>query len=313
MTVVTVLTASVLVLFGGRKVTVLRISFIDVGQGESILMENPSGTVYLIDGGSTSVNQVGKYRIVGAVKYYGISDIDYVIITHPDTDHISAVEELLNDMKSPVPGNGGNEGTGNKKNSTMGIAIHHILIPTVQGNNNYNMLCELAREKGVEIINLHAGMVMTDGELAMKCLHPAIGYTSESVNDHSAVLDISYGSFTALMTGDLEEDGENILLNDNVLNKGGYDILKVSHHGSKYSSTEGFLEAVSPKAAVISAGENNSYGHPHKETLDRLSHAGAEIFVTAQSGEIIVEAHKNGNFSVQTKLPAGIRRSYQLP
>ena len=284
------------VLLAGKGTGRLRIAFIDVGQGDAILIENPSGSVYLIDGGSSSVDQLARYRLADAIRYFGISGIDAAVITHPDTDHISGVLELLEDMKP-----GSERSAGNLPE--FGISIGSILIPAVNGDEHYDQLCDLAYARSVEVIPLHAGMTISDGDLEMKCLHPPAGFTAEDVNDYSAVLEIRYGAFSALMTGDLGEEGEQMLLSEPELSRGlNCDLLKVGHHGSRFSSSMTFLEKVSPEIAVICAGKGNVYGHPHKETLDRLESVGALIYVTAQQGEIIVEADLNGRMSVRTKL-----------
>ena len=273
------------IILAGKTPIRLRISFFDVGQGDGILVENPTGTVYLIDGGSSSVKQVGKYRMEGAIKYYGVSRIDYSIISHPDSDHISGLMEILSGM--PDAGKG--------RNST-GISIGTILMPSVPDNPNYQELCRLAEKKGVEVVDLYAGMQLKDGHLILTCLYPKDGRAFDTVNGYSAVLDLQYGEFTALLTGDLEEEGERILLEeDPAYLRKFYDVLKVAHHGSKFSSTADFLQRISPSLAVISAGEHNRYGHPHKETLQRLQDAGSRVLVTASTREIILEADTNGS------------------
>ena len=318
----TILFVSVLFLVSvlslGKNPVMLRMTFLDVGQGDGILLENPSGTVYLFDGGSSSVQELVRYRLADAVKYYGISHIDSVIISHPDTDHISGVEEML-------------------ANEKYNLTIGQILIPDLSGNEHYERLCALAGSSGAEVIALHEGMTITDGDLVMRCLHPAAGYTAEDANSYSAVIDIRYGEFSALMTGDIGEEVEELLLSsgqnqtsryssgqlsseevrikqtshdqlaigqlsESHVPSGGYDLLKVAHHGSRYSSSAEFLERISPRIAVISAGVNNIYGHPHAETLERFADTGAIVYVTSQCGEIIVEASPDGHMKIRTKL-----------
>ena len=302
-----------LVLSFGKDPVMLRMTFLDVGQGDGILLENPSGTVYLFDGGSSSMQELARYRLADAVKYYSISHIDSVIISHPDTDHISGVEELLEDEE-------------------YNLSIGQILIPDLSGNEHYERLCALAGSNGAEVITLHEGMTITDGDLVMRCLHPKAGYTSEDANSYSAVVEIRYGEFSALMTGDIGEEVEELLLSsgqnstsryspnqnsnsryspgqysigqlsESHIPPGGYDLLKVAHHGSRFSSSAEFLERVSPRIAVVSAGVNNIYGHPHAETLERLADAGTIVYVTSKCGEIIIEASPDGRMEIRTKL-----------
>ena len=220
-----------------------------------------------------------RYRISGAVKYEGIRKIDYVIITHPDTDHISGIQEML---------------------ETVPDQIGNLLIPYVPDNEHYADLVSLAETRGVEVRNLYRGMRIQDGDLQFTCLYPPAGYRSDDINSYSAVLDLRYGAFSALFTGDLGADGEEYLLRTGL--KGTYDLLKVAHHGSRFSTTESFLKRVDPGTALISAGVNNSYGHPHAETLERLMETGADIYCTADSGEIVLEADMQGRVKIRTKI-----------
>jgi len=153
------------------------------------------------------------------------------------------------------------------------------------------------------VTGLKAGMQIADGRLRLTCLYPKTGQTFDTVNGYSAVLDLQYGAFTALLTGDLEEEGELFLLKEDAdYLRRSYDVLKVAHHGSRFSSSADFLRRIRPSLAVISAGEHNRYGHPHKETLERLREVGAGILVTAESREIILEADPAGNVHVRTPL-----------
>ncbi len=126
---------------------------------------------------------------------------------------------------------------------------------------------------------------MTEGELRMCCLHPAIDYEWGSENDYSLTMDITYRNLRILTTGDLEESGEKTIAGI----QGGYDVLKVGHHGSKTSTSPEFLDMVLPKNAIISAGKHNRYGHPAPVTLEKLKSKGANIWSTMQCGAVFVE------------------------
>lgn len=279
-----------IILLAGKTPHMLRISFFDVGQGDGILIENPNGTVYLLDGGSSSVTQVGQYRLESAIQYYGISYIDYSIISHPDADHYNGVLEILSGM--PDKGEHLPSGT---------LAIGSILMPYVPNNPNYSEISRLAEKKGVEVIDLKAGIQIKDGNLTLTCLWPEKGQTFDTANGYSAVLDLKYGEFTALMTGDLEAESETRLLQEHpTYLETNYDVLKVAHHGSRFSSSEAFLQKVKPTIAIISAGEKNHYGHPHKETLQRLQNIGANILVTAETQEIILETNLQGSLQIHS-------------
>ena len=281
-------TSSLMILFLRLKNEKLNIVMIDVGQGECILLEHENGSAILIDGGSTSINNAAKYVISGALKYRGIQKIDCLIITHPDTDHISGIMEILE-----------------KKNTILdyGLELKQIMTPDFSGNTNYESLKEMAEEKEVRFSSVYKGMNLEDGILRLSCLYPPQSYSAEDSNEYSAVLKLEYGAFSALFTGDLGADGEQNLLKDlQVQNLSGYDLLKVAHHGSRYSSSESFLSAVSPKISIISAGVGNQYGHPHKETLERLEKAGSEVFCTADFGELIISVNTEGTMLLETKL-----------
>ncbi len=279
LTVLGVLTVLLLLVFLDFAQSNLPITMFDVDQGESILLESPSGAVYMIDGGSSSVTDLYKYRLESALKYRGISRLDAVIITHPDTDHISGILDMLQ-----------KEGAGR-------IQVGRILIPYVPDNENYQMLLAAAEEQSIPVSGLHAGMTIDDGEVSLQCLHPSSGFVSEEVNAYSAVLHLQYGSFDALFTGDLSAEEEQLLLSEQRIPA--CELLKVAHHGSRNSSSEAFVKAVGPKLSVVSAGVDNSYGHPHPDTLKRLEEAGSRICVTAEGGEIMIEADRNGRMQVR--------------
>ena len=260
-----------------RADTGLRVVFIDVDQGECICIRAESGIVYLIDSGSTTVNNVYENRVEDALKYLGISRIDIVMITHPDTDHVSGIIEALEGKTD----------------------IGEILIPECDGNENYENIKALALANEIELSDLYSGIRIEDGSLSLICIHPDKGSAAADSNDAGAVISLEYGEFSALFTGDISSTEEEKLCQ---IIEGPYDILDVSHHGSKYSSCEAFLSGVLPQTAIISAGVDNSYGHPHKETLERLEKTGAEIFCTADFGEVIIEADISGAFRTRTKL-----------
>ncbi len=258
----------------------LQMIFTDVDQGECVVMISPAGHTYMIDCGSTGVSDVYKYRVESALKYFGITKIDVLFITHPDTDHISGVLEML-------------------ENDIYDIEIGKIYIPVVKDNDNYENILADAAAADIEVCALNSTFSLTDGDLTVKCLHPAEDYYSDDVNGYSAVLDVTFGKFSALLTGDLMTDGETLLVQNET---GQRDLLLVAHHGSRNSSSTEFLEMVSPSVSIISAGVDNSYGHPHTETLERLSATGSQIFVTSDCGEIIVTAEKNGLMTVSYKI-----------
>lgn len=253
----------------------VRICFVDVGQGECIVLTDENGNVYMIDAGTTGESSVYKNRIKSTLKYSGISKVDVLIVTHPDTDHISGIFEMLEDADQPGH-----------------IKLGEIMLPKMPGNENYDRLTDLAAEKRIPVRDIYSGLELDSEDFKLICLHPSEGFVSDDANDMSAVVLFKYGNFRALFTGDISSAVEQTLEVPNCM------LLDVSHHGSKYSSDEEFLAEVSPQIAVISAGKNNLYGHPAPETLARLKEVEADIFCTADNGEVIINVFPDGTVSV---------------
>lgn len=257
------------------SVNKLQITMIDVGQGDGIFIQTETGTNILIDGGSTDIKQVGKYRILPFLKYRGIRKIDYMIMTHADKDHISGQLEFF------------------ESKQTMGIKLGEYLIPKPAAtcmDDNYRNMVEKAKKAGISTKYIKTGNIICSGKLSLLCLHPDENFISDSTNAYSTTLSLTYGNSTLLLTGDLEANGETALLekinrSDTCFPKK-YDILKVAHHGSKNSSSEEYLKNIRPAISLISCGKNNRYGHPHKELLERLRTINSKIYITAECGAI---------------------------
>lgn len=263
----------------------LHITMLDVGQGDCIYIEGPRGTNYLVDGGSSDVKEVGKYRIEPYLKSQGVGQLDYVFVSHGDLDHGNGILEML-------------------ERQDVGVKIRNLVLPA-----NYKkdtVLIELAKkalEQNVKVFCIEAGQEMVEGKLRIQCLQPPYFTTvtrgdvqKEEMltgNEGSMVLQLEFDTFHMLFTGDVEGKGETRLVQNlerfekNVYES--YDVLKVAHHGSKNSSTESFLSRVKPKLALISAGTENRYGHPHRETLERLNAMQCSVLMTAKCGAIMLE------------------------
>lgn len=255
-------------IYSYRKPGELRITLIDVGQGDSIYVKSPSGKRFLIDGGSTSESQVGKYRIIPFLKSQGAAKLDYVFVSHGDADHINGIEELLEYQK-------------------LGIRIECLVFPTESVMDEpLWKLAELAQKERTQVVKIECGQQISDGEMAVKCLAPSGEYKGETGNASSMVLELEYGEFQMLFTGDLEGEGEQQLIESGLLED--YDVLKAGHHGSKNSSSEKMLELVQPEFTMISAGKENRYGHPHQEVLERLGKVGSRIYCTKDTGAITI-------------------------
>ena len=248
----------------------LRITALDVGQGDCFVIRSSGGSVYMIDGGSSDISQVGTYRILPFLYASGISEIDYLFITHCDTDHTSGMLEV---MEASAKGE---------------CRIRYLVLSdTCYRDDNYNALVVSAKQCGIPVLKFKRGDTLTEGELHITCLHPTYDYEANSANDTSLVLSLTYGEFDMLFTGDVEAEGEDYMLEEIELRE--YEVLKVAHHGSKNSSNMDFLQKVSPKYGLISCGKNNSYGHPHKELLERLKEIGCKPYLTMEDGAIDIQ------------------------
>lgn len=254
----------VILLLAGYPAHNLQITFLDVGQGDGICMELPDGSVYLMDGGSSDVSKVGNYRLVPFLKAKGIRKIDAVFLSHGDADHINGIAELLEEKK---------------------MSIDCICLPAGAEQEEFVEIRDLARARNISVRTIQAGDFWENNGAKFWCLNPAD--VTASGNAASMVLYMEYQDFSMLLTGDLEGGGEKsvaALLRSNAIT--GISVLKVAHHGSKNSTKEEFLRQCSPAVAVISCGEHNTYGHPHKETLERLNDMGTAVYRTDCSGAV---------------------------
>ncbi len=259
----------------------LEIDMIDVGQGDGIVI-SCEGKHMLIDGGSTSKKNVGKYRIIPFLKYKGIGTLDAVVMTHEDEDHISGILEVMEDMEKG------------------GIRVMQLILPEVSQSSrgeNYRKIEAMATDIGIPIAYINTGEEFSLGGALFTCLNPSLNMVSEGANAYSTVLLMRFGQFTALFTGDMEGQGLENVKKELKAGKGSsmkLTLLKVAHHGSQYTTDAQFLELTNPSIAIISCGLNNSYGHPHKELLERLDAIGTRVYRTDESGEICIKKDAHG-------------------
>lgn len=333
------------------------LTMLDVGQGDCFVIEEKSGVTAIIDGGSSSVSEVGRYRIDPFLRSHGISTVDFVFLSHADIDHTNGVLELLENQKS------------NR------IKIRYLVLTDLEKENEkFDEIRLACKNAGTRVLYFSQGNHIEIHQLKLTCIHPGDKDTKLAgldENDHSMVLYMEYKyqnkNHTALFMGDLgsahekevmesllavdkkqgdkesggigkmqsnnenmyEDNDENKNENrkkdevkgeDKDENKGKYedenkeenkeenkdaveagdenkrsgkiDILKIGHHGSKYSSTEEFLQQVDPYVCLISAGRKNRYGHPHMETLERIDETDGMVFRTDLMGQVVVDLEK---------------------
>ena len=237
----------------------MAVHFIDVGQGDSIFIQAPNGKTMLIDGG---IKGAGK-TVVEYLRAQGVTKLDYVVATHPDADHIGGLVSVLNS-----------------------ISIKEFIDSgKVHTSQTYEEMLTLINDKNIRYTVPTAGdTVALDPSVAVDVL--ASDEHASDNNDASIVLRVTYQNISFLLMGDADHGIEKQLL------QGGNDveatILKAGHHGSNTSSSAQFVQEVSPMATILSYGQDNKYGHPHKEVIDVLTQVGSDIYGTAESGTIVV-------------------------
>ena len=247
----------------------LELTFLDVGQGDCACIQTASGTCYLIDGGSTTVSKVGKYRILPFLKASGIRRLQGIFVSHMDQDHVNGIQELLEMVKT----------------KETQLKVERLFLSKCAGTTKeLEKLENLGKQAGCQVVYIQKGSKIRDEDLLIECLGP--GQIYEDSNESSQVLHVSQGDFDVLFTGDVEGKGEEQVLELLQECSVTWEVLKVAHHGSKNSSKETFLDCVKPKQAVISCGKDNSYGHPHREVMERLETRVQRIFITWKEGAV---------------------------
>ncbi len=261
----------------------MRVTFLDVSQGDGTII-HCEGNIAMIDGGSSDVSGLFQYRIMPYLKSMGIRHIHSVFVSHADKDHISGILDCLRQMPALEHAD-----RIAMKNYHGEITIGQLVLAKLTSyDDSYIELINLANEKQVEVVYLEAGQVYQLGSMTFTSLHPGKSYSGGDKNSNSMVLLASYENFDGLFVGDIDEKAEEAIIKEYQVYLKGYEIelLKVAHHGSKYSSNEKFLALTKPKIALISCGKNNRYGHPHKELLERLADIRSSVIITYESGAI---------------------------
>ena len=246
------------------------LDILDVGQGDGIYLCTGGGTSMFIDGGSTDVKQVGKYRILPFLKAKGVSEISYWFVSHTDTDHVSGLKEVL----------------------VSGYRVEYLVFAkAVEKEAKTKELAELARSHGTKVLYMQAGDTVRSKRAAMRCLYPKASDKAEDVNDLCLVLQFEEGDIRALFGGDISTDVEEQLSRrekwDKVL------VFKADHHGSRYANAEALLKCIRPEITVASAGKDNRYGHPSPDAVQRIKESGSRFFCTIEGGRIRVRVIEN--------------------
>ena len=256
------------------------INFIDVGQGDSTLITTQYNKKILIDGGGSefgSTFDVGEKTLLPYLLKKRIYKLDYVIISHFDSDHVGGILTILEEL--------------NVKNIIIGKQF--------EKSENYEEFIKVIQNKKIKIYNVEAGQrINIDKDTYIDILWPDSTnvITDNILNNNSLVCKIKYKGITILFTGDIEEIAENAIIDkyENNLQILKADIIKVAHHGSKTSSKKELLKCIKPKIALIGVGENNKFGHPSINTLNNLEQIGCKIFRTDDSGEICITINQRG-------------------
>lgn len=245
----------------------MAVHFVDVGQGDCIVVES-GGKYMLIDTGEADMGQ----RVINYLNNLGVEKFDYCIATHPHSDHIGSMAKVLSDFPAE---------------KLIMPELSEINIPTT---STFEKFLLSAEENCDEIISAEAGYTYNMGEAEIQILGPCD--QDEDLNNMSVVAKVTYGKSSFLITGDCSFDEEDDIMN-NYYNQLDSDVLKVAHHGSSGSTSDEWLEAVEPEIAVISVGEGNSYGHPTKKVLDKLSDFDCTVYRTDEIGSIVLETDGN--------------------
>ncbi|MGI8638975.1 MAG: ComEC/Rec2 family competence protein, partial [Pyrinomonadaceae bacterium] len=265
----------------------LHIDFLDVGQGDAALITFPNGETLLVDGGGKGdfskiyiqnefedepelfepdAQNVGETVVSAFLWEKGYSQIDYILATHADADHIQGLSDVAKNFKVRAA----------------------MFGRTPVQNAEFAELFEILQRRDIPIMKLSRGDILNFDAARVEVLYPEKGDSPDAVseNNQSVVLHVTYGERKFLLTGDIEKEAESKLLNAPEFLQS--DVVKAAHHGSRTSSTLGFIEATRAKLVIISVGRESPHGHPHQEVLERWTNSGAKIVMTGERGTVSV-------------------------
>lgn len=242
------------------------VTFLDVGQGDCSLIRS-GGKTMLIDGGEPE----NADKIINFLKENSITKLDYVVATHPHSDHIGALPSVIDAME-----------------------VENVIIPELPENmvpttKIYEEFLFAVEKSGANLISAWSGDEFSLADAKCQVLSPVV--ESEELNNMSLVIRMTFGNNSFLFMGDAEIKAEDILLS--VYHDVSADVIKIGHHGSSTSTNEKFLNIVSPQIAVICVGEDNRYDHPSKETVELLEEYGVKTYMTKDNGDIVITSDGN--------------------
>ncbi len=239
----------------------LSVHFIDVGQGDCIFVNTAHGNILIDAGGPGNSDTIIRY-----LRNLNVDKLDYVVISHPDLDHIGSMPEVID-----------------------ALDVKNIIMPYIEKQNLpttiiFKKLLISISKMNINVLPANPGICFTFGNIITNIIGPVS--TNDEMNNMSVVIKIEFGNNSFLLTGDAETEEENeILANENVLKA---DVLKAGHHGSENSSGTEFLASVLPEYVIISCGKDNLFGHPNAETLNRFKRIDAKVLRTDQCGTIVI-------------------------
>jgi competence protein ComEC len=262
------------------------VHFINVGQGDSIYIKAPNGEDIIIDGGNNSKGD----DVVAYLKKQKVDDIEVMIATHPDADHIGGLDTVLSAFR-----------------------VEQVYAPKVSHTSQtYKDFLNAVKREGLKIKTAQKGVSLSLKGVSAVFVGPVKSYSTSDTNDWSAVLKLTYGKKSFLFTGDAEFKSESDMIKSKQNLRA--DVLKVGHHGAKTSTSTSFLKVVKPTYAVISVGKN-SYGHPTSEVLNRLKSYKVNIFRTDKQGHIIAKTNGSSlsfNVKPSTSVTTNKPTTYKL-
>lgn len=232
--------------------------FLDVGQGDASLLVSDGKGVVIDTGSASMADSVSQY-----INEY-VPEVEYMILTHPHEDHMGSAAEVLRQ-----------------------VTVKNIILPDASSDAKFfSRFLDVAEEKHINVVEAVPGDTFTVGEMMLTILAP-LADDYDSLNNYSVVTRVDVGETTVLFTGDAEREVEEALLDTYAASELDCDLFQAGHHGSSTSNTRDFISVLSPLAAVISCGKDNSYGHPHRETISTFEELGVEVFRTDEAGTVV--------------------------